>query len=92
MVDLVEGSSLGERSSTKPLVSTLTSMIRNGKRERAGMWTHCFRYSRLRALLFGSRPGGGLLRRFTLCGPFGRCTPAQVLGLLLGFEGGFPFG
>ena len=91
-VDLVEGSLLEGRSSTKPLANTLTGTIKNGPRKREGIRTHCFRYSRLRALLFGSRPGGGLVRRFVLCGPFGKCTPAHVFGRLLGFEGGFPFG
>ena len=92
VVDLAEGSLLEGKSSTKPLASTLGGTIKNGSRKSKGTRTHCFKYSRLRALLFGSRPGGGLPRRFVPCGPFVRCPPAQVFGLLLGFEGGFPFG
>ena len=90
VVDSVEGSLLEERSSMKPLANTSVDVSRAVVKE--GIWTYCFRYSRLRALLFGSRPGGGLPMRFVPCGPFVNCTPAQVCGLLLGFEGGFPFG
>lgn len=66
---------------------------RNKKNWNRG-WTDLLRYSRLRARLFGSRPGGGLPRPATVppAGPLDQLLPPHEFGLPDGPRDGTPFG